>query len=58
VKEDLKTELRTDISTVTAGQEELKKEINARQEGLKNDISAVTDNISALETKINAGKKN
>jgi Trp operon repressor len=41
VKEELKTELKTDISTVTAGQEKLKTEINAGQEGLKSEISAV-----------------
>jgi hypothetical protein len=37
-----------DIRAVAIGQDDLKTE-------LKNDISAVTDEISALETKINAG---
>jgi outer membrane murein-binding lipoprotein Lpp len=43
---DVKTELKTDISAMNAGQEEL-----------RNDMKAVKGNISALETKINAGQE-
>jgi gas vesicle protein len=49
-------ELKTDISTVTAGQEELKNDMKSEISAVKNDIeNSISDNISALETKINAG---
>jgi hypothetical protein len=52
-------ELKTDIGTVTAGQEKLKNdmksEISAVKNDIENSISAVKGNISALETKINSG---
>jgi hypothetical protein len=38
--------VKTDINAVTAGQEEL-----------RNDMKSVKGNISALETKINAGQE-
>jgi gas vesicle protein len=68
VKEELKGQLKTDIRTVTAGQEELKTDINdvktelktnigAIKNDIENSISAVKDDISALETKINAGQE-
>jgi predicted nucleic acid-binding Zn-ribbon protein len=47
---ELETELKTDISAVYDGQEELKNDI-------ENSISAVKDDISALETRINVAKK-
>jgi hypothetical protein len=53
--------VKTDMSAVTAGQEELKNdmesEISAVKNDIENSISAVTGNISALETKINAGQE-
>jgi predicted nuclease with TOPRIM domain len=60
LKKDI-TDVKMDISAVTAGQEELKTElktdigaVTAGQEELKNDMKS---DISALETKINAGQE-
>jgi gas vesicle protein len=50
----VKEELRIGINAVYDGQEELKSEISA----VKNDIeNGISDNMSALETKINAGQE-
>jgi chromosome segregation ATPase len=63
-QEELKTDIngvKTDRSAVTVGQEELKNDMKSEISAVKNDIensvSAVKGNISALETKINAGQE-
>jgi chromosome segregation ATPase len=56
-QEDLKVEM----NAVYAGQEELKNDMKSEISALRNDIensmSTVKGNISALETKINAGQE-
>jgi hypothetical protein len=51
---DVKTDVKMDIRAVTIGQDDLKTEL---KNDIENSISDMRDNISALETIINAGQE-